>query len=164
MLCICKKSGARLGTRPGFGTRPIHFGFVVDEVALGQVFSPSTSVFPCRPHSTNAPYSFIRHRPCINVATDSVISDVTRRALCSPAALMAAFAVFCAGPINSGKKCPVPDSTSNVLSRPVRCHSAVTFCRRRLLDEVPKDYSRFTGHDVSKCWCIAEASDLESGV
>jgi hypothetical protein len=30
-------------------------GFVVDEVALGQVFSPSTSVFPCQFHSTGAP-------------------------------------------------------------------------------------------------------------
>jgi hypothetical protein len=28
---------------------------VVDEVALGQVFSPSTSAFPCQFHSTGAP-------------------------------------------------------------------------------------------------------------
>jgi len=72
-------------------------------------------------------------------------------------------AVFCAGPINSGTKCPEPDSTSSVLFRPVRYQSAATTCGRRLLDEVPKDYSPFTEHDVSKCWCIAEASDLESG-
>jgi DNA-directed RNA polymerase subunit N (RpoN/RPB10) len=30
-------------------------GFVVDKVALGQVFPLSTSVFPCRFHSTGAP-------------------------------------------------------------------------------------------------------------
>jgi hypothetical protein len=30
-------------------------GFVVDKVALGQVFPPSTSVFPCQFHSTGAP-------------------------------------------------------------------------------------------------------------
>jgi hypothetical protein len=29
--------------------------FVVDKVALGQVFSPSSSVFPCQFHSTGAP-------------------------------------------------------------------------------------------------------------
>jgi hypothetical protein len=29
-------------------------GFVVDKVALGQVFPPSTSVFPCQFHSTGA--------------------------------------------------------------------------------------------------------------
>jgi hypothetical protein len=29
-------------------------GFVVDKVALGQVFSPSTSVSPCQFHSTGA--------------------------------------------------------------------------------------------------------------
>jgi hypothetical protein len=30
-------------------------GFMVDEVALGQVFFPSTSGFPCQFHSTGAP-------------------------------------------------------------------------------------------------------------
>jgi hypothetical protein len=30
-------------------------GFVVDKVALEQVFSPSTSVSPCQFHSTGAP-------------------------------------------------------------------------------------------------------------
>jgi hypothetical protein len=30
-------------------------GFVVEKLALGQVFSPSTSVFPCQFHSTGAP-------------------------------------------------------------------------------------------------------------
>jgi hypothetical protein len=30
-------------------------GFVVDKVALGQVFPPAASVFPCQFHSTGAP-------------------------------------------------------------------------------------------------------------
>jgi hypothetical protein len=30
-------------------------GFVVHKVALGQVFSPSTSILPCRFHYTGAP-------------------------------------------------------------------------------------------------------------
>jgi hypothetical protein len=37
--------------RPG----SVHVGFVVDKVALGQVFPPSISVFPCEFHSTGAP-------------------------------------------------------------------------------------------------------------
>ena len=32
----------------------VNVGFVVDKVALGQGFSPSTSVFPCQYHSTGA--------------------------------------------------------------------------------------------------------------
>jgi hypothetical protein len=35
--------------------RSVDVGFVVDKVALGQVFLPSTSVFPCQFHSTGAP-------------------------------------------------------------------------------------------------------------
>jgi hypothetical protein len=41
--------------RPGFNPGSVHVGFVVDKVALGQVFPPSTSVFPCQFHSTDAP-------------------------------------------------------------------------------------------------------------
>jgi hypothetical protein len=41
--------------RPGFDPESVHVGFVVDKVALGQVFSPSSSVFPCQFHSTGAP-------------------------------------------------------------------------------------------------------------
>jgi hypothetical protein len=33
----------------------VRVGFVVDKVALRQVFPPSTSVFPCQFHSTGAP-------------------------------------------------------------------------------------------------------------
>jgi hypothetical protein len=33
----------------------VHVGFVVDKVALEQVFPPSTSVYPCQFHSTGAP-------------------------------------------------------------------------------------------------------------
>jgi hypothetical protein len=35
-------------------------GFLADKVALGQVFSPSTSVFPCQFHSTGAPYGMMK--------------------------------------------------------------------------------------------------------
>jgi hypothetical protein len=41
--------------RPGFDPGSVHVGIVVDKVALGQVFPPSTSVFPCQIHSTGAP-------------------------------------------------------------------------------------------------------------
>jgi hypothetical protein len=38
-----------------FDPESVHLGFVVDKVALGHVFPPSTSVFPCQFHSTGAP-------------------------------------------------------------------------------------------------------------
>jgi hypothetical protein len=38
--------------RFGFDPGSVHVGFVVDKVALGQVFSPCTSVSPCQYHST----------------------------------------------------------------------------------------------------------------
>ena len=41
--------------RPGFDPGSVHVEFVVDKVALGQVFPPSTSVLPCQFHSTGAP-------------------------------------------------------------------------------------------------------------
>jgi hypothetical protein len=41
--------------RPGFDPRSVHVRFVMDSVALGQVFSPSTWVFSCQFHSTGAP-------------------------------------------------------------------------------------------------------------
>jgi hypothetical protein len=41
--------------RPGFDPGSVHVGFVVDKVAPGQVFLPSTSVFPRQFHSTGAP-------------------------------------------------------------------------------------------------------------
>jgi hypothetical protein len=37
-------------------------GFVVDKMALGQVFPPSTSVFPCQFHSTGAPLHGIKKK------------------------------------------------------------------------------------------------------
>jgi len=40
---------------------PVHVGFVVDKVALGQVFSPSlpsTAVLHCQYYYTSAVYSF----------------------------------------------------------------------------------------------------------
>jgi hypothetical protein len=42
----------KLPRRPGFDPGSVHVGFVVDKVALGQVFSPSSSVFPCKFNST----------------------------------------------------------------------------------------------------------------
>jgi hypothetical protein len=41
--------------RSGFDPRSVHVGFLVDKVALGEVFSPSTSVFASQFHSTGAP-------------------------------------------------------------------------------------------------------------
>jgi hypothetical protein len=41
--------------RPGFDPGSVHVEFVVDKVALGQVFPPSSSFFPCQFHSTGAP-------------------------------------------------------------------------------------------------------------
>ena len=42
--------------RVGFYTRSVRLGFVVDRVALGQISSPRTSVFPWQYHSTSATY------------------------------------------------------------------------------------------------------------
>jgi hypothetical protein len=39
--------------RPKFKPGSSHVRYVVDKVALGQVFSPSTSVSPANLHSTN---------------------------------------------------------------------------------------------------------------
>ena len=45
--------------RPGFDLSWVHVRFVVEEVALGQDFSPSTSVFLCPYHFSNASFIFI---------------------------------------------------------------------------------------------------------
>jgi hypothetical protein len=46
--------------RPGFEPGSVHVGFVVDKVALWQVFPPSSSVFFCQyHHSTRVPYPHI---------------------------------------------------------------------------------------------------------
>jgi hypothetical protein len=41
--------------RPGFDPGSVHLGFVVDKVAMGQVFFSELSVFPCIFHSNGAP-------------------------------------------------------------------------------------------------------------
>jgi hypothetical protein len=41
--------------RPG----SVRVGFVMDKVAEGQVFLPSSSLFPCQYHSTEAAHSYI---------------------------------------------------------------------------------------------------------
>jgi hypothetical protein len=43
--------------RPGFDPRSVSVRHVVDKMALGQIFSPSTSIFSCHCHSTNTPRS-----------------------------------------------------------------------------------------------------------
>ena len=43
---------------PWFSRRLVLLRFVIYKVALGQVFSPSTSVFACQYHSANDPHSF----------------------------------------------------------------------------------------------------------
>jgi len=39
----------------------------------GKGLSSSTSVIPCKHHSTDGPHSFIYHSPYINLAVDSVV-------------------------------------------------------------------------------------------
>jgi hypothetical protein len=47
---------ARFSRRtPGFDPGSVDAGFVVHKGAMGQVFSPSTSGFPCQFHSNSAP-------------------------------------------------------------------------------------------------------------
>jgi hypothetical protein len=58
--------------RPGFDPGSVHVRFVVDKVALGQVFFSELSVFPCQFHSTGAPLivklgkktAHLHHRGC----------------------------------------------------------------------------------------------------
>jgi hypothetical protein len=46
---------------PGFVPGSVHVGFVVDRVVLGQIFLPSSLVFPCQCHSPVALHSHICH-------------------------------------------------------------------------------------------------------
>jgi hypothetical protein len=41
--------------RPGFDPGSVHVGFVVDKVALGQVFPRALQYFPCKFYSTGVP-------------------------------------------------------------------------------------------------------------
>jgi hypothetical protein len=45
--------------RPGFSCRPVHVGFVVDEVIVGQVIFSQYFGLPSHYNFTNAPYSFV---------------------------------------------------------------------------------------------------------
>ena len=63
---------------PNFDPRPVLVGFVVDKVALGQVFSPSTSVFPSHSHSTSAVYSFINYH-FIMLEIDCIVKQHTNK-------------------------------------------------------------------------------------
>ena len=51
----CHGSGSYSPERPRFDPRPLCVGYVVDKVALGTGFTPSTSDFTCYHHSTDAP-------------------------------------------------------------------------------------------------------------
>lgn len=48
-----------LTVRRKLDPRPVPVGHFMDEMALGQGFSPNTYAFSCQHYSTNAPYSFI---------------------------------------------------------------------------------------------------------
>ena len=52
----CQALASNRGS-PDSDRRPMHEGFVMDEMPLGQRFWSSTK-FPCHFHSTNAPYPF----------------------------------------------------------------------------------------------------------
>jgi len=49
-----------LPTEPRFDPRPVNMGFVVDKVAMGQVFVLD---LPCQYQSTNPPHSYFIHPP-----------------------------------------------------------------------------------------------------
>jgi len=51
----------------------MHVGFVVDKVALGQVFVHILWFFHCQYHSTNVPYLYIYDQCCIILTADSII-------------------------------------------------------------------------------------------
>jgi hypothetical protein len=56
--------------RPHVHPRPVHITFVIEQSGTGTDFATSTSVFPCRYHSTNAPHSFVYHQHYIILETD----------------------------------------------------------------------------------------------
>ena len=56
LLCLWWLVASLLPQRLGFYVRSLHVGFVIDKVAVRQVF---LWVYPCHYHSTHAPYSFI---------------------------------------------------------------------------------------------------------
>ena len=61
-----RQSAVGLSPRwPNFDPRSVHMRFMVDKVALWQVSSPSTSVFPCQYHSTYHPHPFIHLPPTL---------------------------------------------------------------------------------------------------
>jgi hypothetical protein len=67
----------RLVGRTGFNPRLVRVGILVDNVALGTDFAPST-VFPRQYNSTSSPCSFTRLSPtCVNLAVYSVV-QITR--------------------------------------------------------------------------------------
>jgi len=56
---LLKHDARRAPRRAGFDIRSVHVGFVVDKVAVGQVFLQVRWFFPCQHHSISAPYLFL---------------------------------------------------------------------------------------------------------
>jgi hypothetical protein len=56
--------------RPGFDRRPLHVGFVVDEVEVAHVYL----VFVCPYDCDHGPYLFVCHRRCGILAADSSVT------------------------------------------------------------------------------------------
>jgi hypothetical protein len=64
----------RVVGRTGFNPRSVCVGVLVDKVAMGTGFAPSTSFFHRQYHSTSSPYSFTRLSPTyINLAVYSAV-------------------------------------------------------------------------------------------
>jgi len=63
--------------RSQFNPTPVYVGFALDNVALGQVFSVSTVVFPYQYH-TSAPYSFMHPSPTLILSIIWQCRQVTR--------------------------------------------------------------------------------------
>jgi hypothetical protein len=67
--------------RPGFEPRPIHVGFVIDTVALRQVFLRALLFTPYPCHSANAPYSLIYHICYISLTTEKFVKQYINKYL-----------------------------------------------------------------------------------
>lgn len=64
-----------LAGRPGFLPGPVHVGFMIEKVAVGQVFLVVLKLYPASYHSISSPYphSFTWYQCYIILAVDSVV-------------------------------------------------------------------------------------------
>jgi len=64
-----------LAGKPRFLPRPVYVGFMIEKVAMGQVFLLILKLYPASYHSINSPYphSFTWHQCYIILAVDSVV-------------------------------------------------------------------------------------------